>query len=38
MMESWKQRDANIACAGKNKKTKKKNNKQTESEGFVIYF
>ena len=24
MMESWKQRDANIACAGKNKKTKKK--------------
>ena len=35
MMESWKQRDANIACAGKNKKTKKKNNKTKQKKQQV---
>ena len=34
MMESWKQRDANIACAGKNKKKKKNNNKTKQKKGF----
>ena len=34
MMESWKQRDANIACARKNKKNKEKQNKTKQKKGF----
>ena len=36
MMESWKQRDANIACAGKNKKTKKKTTKQNKKKDLNV--